>query len=244
MNNIIVKKLIGILLLFILIGNVSAWAVINPISKEDYNRFEEHSLYFSREHIVKKCLNSKNINSINNINENLILNDDFLIEFATKFASYKSFHSKKMEVQTIGSETIHLIPASLVEELCETYFNRKPSKSLEKNYIYQQYPCVYKDQVSVVYNEVYNSSFDFENEEINLKGFVLQIPTKIYKTLNLNNVKLWHDKNAINNISCTHCFEAKVKYKNQYMTDFYFTTHEITKEEYELFRKDYIKDDK
>ena len=99
-------------------------------TKEQYRNFQQSQLFMQRQSDVTRCLNATNLNNVNNKDENLVLNDDYLIEFANRLADRKGIHFKKTLIQTNGSETVRLIPATLIEEICEDYFNKKPSKSL------------------------------------------------------------------------------------------------------------------
>ena len=211
-------------------------------TKEQYRNFQQSQLFMQRQSDVTRCLNATNLNNVNNKDENLVLNDDYLIEFANRLADRKGIHFKKTLIQTNGSETVRLIPATLIEEICEDYFNKKPSKSLSKYYTYQKYGYVSKDEEFVTLNEVNHFSFDFDNNTINLSGYVLQIPIKIYNAIRHDYKCVWHNRQAINNVTCKYYFEAKVVYKDRHIDEFYFSTHEITKDEYEEFKKNYIKE--
>ncbi len=236
-------KRTALLVILLLIVASSSFALTRAFkTKEEYSHFHQSQLFLQRQSDITKCLNARNLNNVINKDENLVLNDDYLIEFAKRLVNRKGMHFEKTVAQTNGSETVRLIPATLIEEICESYFNRKPSKPLSKYYDYQKYGYVSKDEEFVTLNEVNHFSFDFDNNTINLSGYVLQIPIKIYNVIRHDYNHVWFNREAINNVTCKYYFEAKVVYKDRHIDEFYFSTHEITKDEYEEFKKNYIKE--
>ena len=226
------------------ITNLS-FAVLRPrnsTSIEDDIKTRKYRNYIAFAITIEECLNMPNINNIEHNDYNLLLNDDYLIEFARILASEKSFHFEKMDVQTNGSDTIRIISPSLMKEVCKYHFNRLPSKTISESYVYNSRPCIYKDDEKAVYNKNNNVSVDVDKDTITVTGFELNVPSNIINNHpRLNVLGMGIDPLIKNNVSCDYCYNAKVIIKDGYISELYYSKHKITDEEREKFKKSYFK---
>ena len=150
-------KRTALLVILLLIVASSSFALTRAFkTKEEYSHFHQSQLFLQRQSDITKCLNARNLNNVINKDENLVLNDECLIEFSRRLACRFGRHTDKTVVQKNGSETVRLIPDSLMEELCEYYFNKKPSKPLSKYYDYQKYGYVSNIAVTGIVAEIDN----------------------------------------------------------------------------------------
>ena len=172
-----------------------------------------------------------------NIEDNLILNDDYLIRFAKAFVHQVRYFDRFKTLQT-ATGSVKLYPASLIDEVCEQYFNRKPSNPFEGLCEYIENTELPITNGIVTYNRIMHRDYDFDNDILNYSGLVLQSSVDNYK---FDTFYLFHDKNKA---TCEYAFECKLKLfkttKGYYRGWFSYSKHKITdseKQEFEEYKK-------